>query len=82
MTTKGPVREALDGLYAPKKNRPIMTEYSCDIEGLKDGSKRYIYRVDRERIAIRFLRGQADITDFQLRIVFMRLTRCITWVLP
>lgn len=48
VTTKGPVREALDSLYAAKKNRPVTTEYSCDIEGLKDGNKRYIYRVDRE----------------------------------
>lgn len=49
VTTKGPVREALDFLYAPKKNRPVTTEYSCDIEGLKDGNKRHIYRVDGEQ---------------------------------
>ncbi|KAJ9120166.1 hypothetical protein QFC22_003065 [Naganishia vaughanmartiniae] len=33
-------------LYSAKKQRPASTVYSCDIEGVKDGSKRHIYRID------------------------------------
>ncbi|KAJ9123547.1 hypothetical protein QFC24_003762 [Naganishia onofrii] len=33
-------------LYSAKKQRPASTVYSCDIEGVKDGSKRHLYRID------------------------------------
>lgn len=48
VSTKGPVRESIDSLYSAKKQRPASTVYSCDIEGVKDGSKRHLYRIDRE----------------------------------